>query len=286
MAERVGFEPTKAVTPYSFSRRAHSAALTPLPPAVSPAWMIANRRTASQFRADRSCEASCTPWYGVCYRCPRPLIGARRVFAIRSEPRCPNTRRTRPISDYALIGDCHAAALVSRTGSVDWCCMPRFDSGSCFGRLLDWEHGGYCSILPTDGGHTSFRQYIGDTLVLATTFRAATGEATLYDCFAMRTGGKLEPRRQLLRIVEGVRGHLTLHLRVVPRFDYGALEPWMRHDGMQLFSAIGGNDALVIQSDAELTLVRSARTARHHHGTGRGTGAHRDHLRRPRHARP
>jgi len=159
-----------------------------------------------------------------------------------------------PIGDYALIGDCHSAALVSRTGSIDWCCMPRFDSGSCFGRLLDWERGGYCSIIPEDGGHTSFREYLGDTLVLATTLRASSGEAILYDCFVMQTGGKLEPRLQLLRIVEGVRGHVAFNLRIAPRFDYGALEPWIRHDGIRLYSAIGGNDALVIQSDAELSL--------------------------------
>lgn len=159
-----------------------------------------------------------------------------------------------PIQDYALIGDCHSAALISREGSIDWCCMPRFDSGSCFGRLLDWERGGYCSIAPEDGGHTSFREYVGNTLVLATTLRAGSGEAILYDCFVMRAGGKLEPRLQLLRVVEGVRGHVAFSLQVVPRFDYGSLKPWVRHDGIRLYSAIGGSDALVIQSDADLAL--------------------------------
>src|SRR3954463_4892293 len=137
-----------------------------------------------------------------------------------------------PIADYALIGDCHSSALVSRSGSIDWGCMPRFDSGSCFGRILDWHQGGYCAITPEEGGHTAFREYIDNPLVLATTFRAGSGEATLYDCFAMHTGGKLEPRRQLLRIIEGVRGHVTFHLHLVPRFDYGVLKPWIRHEGV------------------------------------------------------
>jgi GH15 family glucan-1,4-alpha-glucosidase len=160
-----------------------------------------------------------------------------------------------PIHEYALIGDCHSAALVSRSGSIDWCCVPRFDSGSCFGRILDWEHGGFCSIFPDDGAHTSFRQYLGDTLVLATTFTADSGEAILYDCCTMTAGGKLDPHRQLLRVVEGVRGHVTFHLHIAARFDYGALQPWIRHEGIRLYSAIGGNDALVIQSDADLALV-------------------------------
>src|SRR5258705_12851937 len=73
-----------------------------------------------------------------------------------------------PIGDYALIGDCHSAALVSSAGSIDWCCLPRFDSDSCFGRLLDHEPGGHFSIAPA-GAWTSRREYRGDSLVLVTT---------------------------------------------------------------------------------------------------------------------
>src|SRR3954453_4544156 len=159
-----------------------------------------------------------------------------------------------PISDYALIGDCHTAALVSRAGSIDWCCVPRFDDGSCFGRLLDWEQGGCCSISPEGDDFSTFRRYVDGTLVLETILPTSGGEARLLDCFAMREGGKLDPYHQLLRVAEGVRGRVDLRLHVAPRFEYGAVRPWMRHEGIRLFSAIGGDDALVIYCDADLRL--------------------------------
>ena len=159
-----------------------------------------------------------------------------------------------PIGDYALLSDCHAAALVSRTGSIDWCCLPRFDQGSCFGRLLDWHKGGYCSIVAEGEGYHTYRRYVDNTLVLETTLRTNGGEARLLDCFAMRAGGKRAPYLQIIRIVEGVRGKVDLTLHVAPRFDYGALRPWIRHEKVRLFSAIGGDDALVIYSDADLKL--------------------------------
>ena len=132
-----------------------------------------------------------------------------------------------PIADYALIGDCHSAALVSRQGSIDWCCLPRFDSDSCFGRMLDWNNGGYFQICPR-GRFSSRREYLERSLVLVTTFRAAGGEARLIDFFAMRTGGRQRPRREIVRIVEGVRGTLRLHVRFVPRLDFGEVKPWIR----------------------------------------------------------
>ena len=94
-----------------------------------------------------------------------------------------------PISDYAFISDCHSMALVSGSGSIDWCCMPRINTASIFGRLIDWEKGGHCSIAPTDSDATSFQAYLEDTLVLETTFRTEGGEARLIDFFSMHTGG-------------------------------------------------------------------------------------------------
>ena len=110
-----------------------------------------------------------------------------------------------PISDYAFIGDCHAVALVSRGGSMDWCCMPRIDSRSCFGRLLDWERGGYFSITPS-GSWQSSRRYLDGTLVLETGFTTAEGTARLLDCLPMRVGGAHTPYRQILRVLGRTAG--------------------------------------------------------------------------------
>ncbi|MCA1843822.1 MAG: DUF5911 domain-containing protein, partial [Actinobacteria bacterium] len=117
-----------------------------------------------------------------------------------------------PIGDYALIGDCHTAALVSRTASLDWCCLPRFDGAAVFGRLLDRERGGYCSIEPVARSYRCSREYLDDTLVLATTFEEAGGEATVLDCFTMRDGGGRNPHRQLLRVVECGRGAVDMRV--------------------------------------------------------------------------
>jgi GH15 family glucan-1,4-alpha-glucosidase len=158
-----------------------------------------------------------------------------------------------PIGDYALIGDCQSAALVSRAGSIDWCCLPRFDSGSTFARLLDSAHGGHCSILPTDGGSWDCaREYIPDTLVLSNTLQASTGELRLVDCFTVPEGSQPTPERQILRVIEGKRGSVELELRIAPRFDYGEVRPWIRRHGPRLHSTIGGNDGLEVWCEREL----------------------------------
>jgi GH15 family glucan-1,4-alpha-glucosidase len=168
---------------------------------------------------------------------------------------------TRPfpgIGDYGFLSDCHSTALVSRWGSVDWCCMPSLDSPSCFGRLLDWNAGGHCSISPRSEGDAEpkvSRRYLAGTLILETRFRTPSGEAGLLDAFAMRRGGRREPHRQLLRIVEGLDGEVTVCWCVAPRFDYGRSLPWLRRHGRRLHSAIGGASGLVIDCDVPLQVV-------------------------------
>jgi GH15 family glucan-1,4-alpha-glucosidase len=158
-----------------------------------------------------------------------------------------------PIADYGLIGDCHTAALVSRGGSIDWCCLPRFDSGSTFGRLLDHERGGCLELGPQDPEARGFPEYLDDTLVLTTTFRADGGEALVTDCLlAPPATERSDERRRILRVVDGRRGSLSFSARVAPRFDYGQLDAWIRHHGSNTFSATGGDDGLIVWSDARL----------------------------------
>jgi GH15 family glucan-1,4-alpha-glucosidase len=156
-----------------------------------------------------------------------------------------------PISDYAYIGDCHSSALISRSCSIDWCCMPRVDSPSCFGRLLGWQRGGYFKITPKEDCEVS-RRYVDDTLVLETSFRTAHQEVRVRDCFTMREGGEHHPHRQVLRIIEGVRGQMMLTAEVMPRFDYGEVKPWIRTYRKEHFIALGGNNGLLICGDFPL----------------------------------
>ncbi len=156
-----------------------------------------------------------------------------------------------PLRDYGYIADCHSSALVSRSGSIDWCCMPRVDSRSCFGRLLGWTQGGYCQIVPSVPYRVS-RGYLEDTLVLETTFDAHGGKARLIDCFPMRRGGRQAPHHQILRVVEGVKGKVEFTIKVVPRFDYGAIRPWIRRYGKEDHIAIGGSDGLLVSGDLRL----------------------------------
>jgi GH15 family glucan-1,4-alpha-glucosidase len=158
-----------------------------------------------------------------------------------------------PIGEYAYIADCHSAALVSRDGSIDWCCMPRMDSPPCFGRLLDWENGGHFQVVPA-GRWTSSRRYLGHSLILETTFRTEEGAVRLTDFLPMRKGGEYEPYQQILRLIEGLEGEVAVTIDIVPRFDYGAIRPWVRRTGARQFVAVGGSDGLVFSSDIPLEM--------------------------------
>lgn len=163
-----------------------------------------------------------------------------------------NGSQQHSLREYAFISDCHGAALISRDGSIDWCCMPRFDSPACFSALLDPTGGGRCALTAADRGAKITRRYRPGSLVLETRIVTETGEVQVLDLFAMRTGGRRWPHRQILRVVEGLAGRVTMLLDLCARFDFGDQRPWVRRHGEHLFSVIGGSSALIVEGDVPL----------------------------------
>jgi GH15 family glucan-1,4-alpha-glucosidase len=152
------------------------------------------------------------------------------------------------IADHAFLSDRRTTCLVSRAGTVDWWCVPRIDSGSCFAALLDADRGGHMHLAPASA-HESSWSYVGDSLVLRTAIRTRAGEVAVTDLLALDADGSADGQGHLVRLVEGVRGRVRMQAEVAPRFDYGAVRPWIRRDGADRHAAIGGNDGLAIWSD-------------------------------------
>lgn len=146
------------------------------------------------------------------------------------------------IEDYAIIGDTQTLALVGRNGSIDWLCLPRFDSGACFSSLLGSPDNGRWLVAPRGRVSKVTRRYRRDTLVLETEFSTNEGTVRLIDFMPVRT---VHP--DIARIVEGVSGSVKMYSELVIRFDYGSIVPWVKKlDGR--LHAIAGPDALVLQS--------------------------------------
>ncbi len=146
------------------------------------------------------------------------------------------------IEDYAVIGDTQTAALVGRDGSIDWLCLPRFDSGACFAALLGSPAHGRWLIAPDEEVRQVRRRYVPDTLVLETEFETASGVVRLVDFMTPR-----ESEPDLFRIVQGVRGAVPMKMELIIRFDYGHVVPWVRQIGGRLH-AIAGADALALDA--------------------------------------
>lgn len=151
-----------------------------------------------------------------------------------------------PIEDYAMIGDCHTAALVSRHGSIDWLCFPYFDSGACFASLLGSEEHGHWSISPADEVRKISRRYRGDTLILETEFETDSGSVVVVDCMTPR-----DDVPQVVRLVVGTRGEVRMKMELVIRYDYGSVVPWVRRTERGI-SAVAGADMLSLSTDAPL----------------------------------
>jgi GH15 family glucan-1,4-alpha-glucosidase len=150
------------------------------------------------------------------------------------------------IEDYALIGDGQTAALVSRSGSIDWLCLPRFDSGACFAALLGAPDHGRWLLAPAGEVKRVDRSYRDGTLVLDTTFHVDGGAVTVSDCMPVR-----DEVPHLLRVVKGVSGKVRMHTELVARFDYGSIVPWVRKDDHGIV-AIAGPDSLHVASEVPL----------------------------------
>ena len=152
------------------------------------------------------------------------------------------------IEDYALIGNTYTAALVGRDGSIDWLCMPRFDSGACFATLLGTADNGRWLIAPAAEVKTVRRKYRGDTLVLETEFELAGGERVAIIDFMPIC--EREGRIDLIRIIEGRRGTVPMQMEAVFRFDYGRIIPWVRRRDYGI-SAVAGPDALQLRTPVQ-----------------------------------
>ena len=140
------------------------------------------------------------------------------------------------IEDYALLGDLQTAALVSTAGSIDWLCLPRFDSAACFAALLDTPDAGHWSVAPAAGGTCTSRRYVGDTVVLETEWVTNDGTVRVIDFMPPRGHAP-----DVVRIVEGVRGAVTMRSELTLRFEYGRVVPWVRHHGDQIEAIAGPN---------------------------------------------
>ncbi|HEY5677184.1 MAG TPA: glycoside hydrolase family 15 protein, partial [Myxococcales bacterium] len=160
-----------------------------------------------------------------------------------------------PIEDYALLADCQSAALVSRAGSIDWLCLPRFDSDSCFAALLGKPSDGRWLIAPKGAVLRSTRRYLEDTIVLETTHETAEGAVTVIDLMPIR-----DQAPDVVRMVCGKSGRVRMRMELIIRFAYGSAVPWVT-------SAAGGLEA--IAGPDLLRLVTRVAT----HGEGLSTVA-------------
>jgi GH15 family glucan-1,4-alpha-glucosidase len=151
-----------------------------------------------------------------------------------------------PIEDYALIGDCHTAALVGRDGSIDWLCFPRFDSGACFAALLGEPAHGRWLIAPGAEVLGTRRKYRDGTLILETEFETSEGSVRIIDCMPLS-----DERWDVVRIVEGLSGRVAMRMELVIRPDYGSIVPWVRRPDDTLL-ATAGPDTLELHTQVDL----------------------------------
>jgi GH15 family glucan-1,4-alpha-glucosidase len=150
------------------------------------------------------------------------------------------------IEDYAIVGNCETAALVGRDGSIDWLCLPRFDSAACFSALLGGPEHGRWLIAPAEGDVEVTRRYLDSTLILETVFKTPRGSVALIDFMYRRNGSS-----ELVRIARGVEGEVSMRTELTVRFGYGAIVPWVsqQEDGRLQF--IAGPDKVLLDTNVQ-----------------------------------
>jgi GH15 family glucan-1,4-alpha-glucosidase len=150
------------------------------------------------------------------------------------------------IEDYAMIGDCHTAALVARDGSIDWLCLPSFDSGACFAALLGNEENGRWLLTPTGNIHQIRRRYREGTLVLETDYETSDGAVTLIDCMPLRSR-----EADVVRVIVGRCGQVSMRMDLRIRPDYGSIVPWVRRVEKGI-KAVAGPDMFELHTEVAL----------------------------------
>ncbi len=182
---------------------------------------------------------------------PKHFVNPRRACPIGAPPEGRCLLMPAPIEDYAMVNDGHTAALISRDGSVDWLCWPRFDSAACFAALLGTPKHGRWRLAPDmpDGQSPVVRRsYREDTLVLETDYETPQGAVTVVDFMPLRNG-----HSELVRIVIGRRGTVRMNMELVLRFDYGSATPWVsRLPDDSGIRAIAGPDLAVLRTPVDL----------------------------------
>jgi GH15 family glucan-1,4-alpha-glucosidase len=163
-----------------------------------------------------------------------------------------------PISEHGLIGDLRTAALVGANGSIDWFCCPRFDSPSVFGSILDPLRGGAWHIAPQAHVDRSQQFYFPDSNVLITRFLTEDGVVEIHDCMPILKAHDAEHRQRIVRKVVSVRGNMTIHMEVSPRFDYGRIDHAAGHD-QQRVRFVTPNLALCLDGTVDLRLDSDGR---------------------------
>jgi GH15 family glucan-1,4-alpha-glucosidase len=167
------------------------------------------------------------------------------------------------IEDYALLGDLQTAALVGRSGSVDWLPFPRFDSSSCFSALLGGREHGRWVVAPAAGGPATERRYRTDTLILESEWQLPEGRVRVIDFMPPR-----DKNPDLVRIVEGIEGRVRMRAELVIRFDYGSVIPWVMRLDTRTLLAVGGPDGLLLRTPVALQPEGMSHTAEFVVGAG------------------